>query len=303
MNPNGNNPNDHGEQPPDTRPFLCIPYWTAPITTDPKWDTGQDRPLPSEVVYYACESIHTSAYTPGQPLDVTVDVRNSGGGNSAAIATVVVYWADPTVGFAHPTFFAAASVPVPPSGRISPTSVPTPTMTATIPATAPDHICLVVVVSHPQDRAPTACDPINDRHWAQRNLQVVPAAVGAPAIFPVMVANPFNVGQPFALQIGPADERRALLVAREFQTQPSSVEARMRLLDAHGAPVSGDGQRIGMSVELGPLEQRQFQLMIEIDSDVPTGHSATVEVELFDQTDQRRLVGSLGVVLLHPEPD
>jgi hypothetical protein len=301
MSPNGNNPNDGGEHPPDTRPFLCIPYWTAPITADPKWDTGQDRPLPSEVVSYACESIHTSAYTPGQPLDVTVDVRNSGGGNSAAIATVAVYWADPTVGFAKPTFFAASAVAVPPS-RNAARSVSTPTMRATIPATAPVHICLVVAVSHPQDRAPTACAP-SDRHWAQRNLQAVPVAVGAPAIIPVMAANPFGAGQSFELQIGPVDERRALLVAREFQTQPSGVEARMRLLDAQGAPVSDEGQRIRTSIELGPLDQRQFQLLIEIDSDVPKGHSAAVEAELFDQTEERRLVGSLGVVLLGPEPD
>lgn len=302
MSPIKNNPNEHGEGPADTRPFLCIPYWTGPITADPKWDIGQDRPLPNEVVSYACESIHTSAYTPGQPLDVTVDVRNSGGGNSTAIVTVAVYWADPTVGFAHPTFFAATAVPVPPSGRISPTFMSTPTMTATIPATAPDHICLVVVVSHPQDRAPTACDPINNRHWAQHNLQAVPAAVGAPAIFPFMVANPFDVGRSFELQIGPVDERRALLVAREFQTEPSNIEARMRLLDAHGAEVSNDGQRIQASVQLGPLEQRQFQLLIEIDSDVPTGQSAAVEAELFDQIQEGHLVGSLGLVLLRPEP-
>jgi hypothetical protein len=117
-----------------------------------------------------------------------------------------------------------------------------------------------------------------------------------------MVANPFNVGQPFELQIGPVDERRALLVAREFQTQPSDLKARMRLLDAQGAPVSNDGERIQTSVQLGPLEQRQFQLMIEIDSDVPTGHCAAVEAELFDLTHERHLVGSLGLVLLRPEP-
>jgi len=142
-------------------------------------------------VSYLCESIHTGPYKPGEKLDVTVDVRNSGGGNNAAIATVVVYWAVPSVGFAKPTFFAATVVAVPPSRNAS-GSVLTRTMTATIPSTAPDHICLVVAVSHPQDKAGLACDPVRDRHWAQRNLVAVTTAVGAPVIVPFLAAKPFR---------------------------------------------------------------------------------------------------------------
>src|SRR4051812_40615837 len=91
---------DEREGQADTRPHLCIPYWNAALGAGGTWDTGDVRPLPGSVVSYLCDSIHAGPYTPGQPLDVVVDVRNAGGGNAASIATVVVYWADPTAGFA-----------------------------------------------------------------------------------------------------------------------------------------------------------------------------------------------------------
>jgi hypothetical protein len=296
--PPGGNPNDHPSDS-DTRPFLCIPYWTTPLAPGGSWDTGETRPLPGAVVSYACESIRSGPYKPGEKLDVTVEVRNSGGGNSTALASVVVYWANPSVGFAKPNFFAASIVAVAPT-RNAPGSTPTATMTATIPATAPDHICLVVSVSHAQDRAGTACDPVHDRHWAQRNLQAVTAAVGAPAIVPLMAANPFNTAMSFDLRVGPVDERLAHQVANAFHTAPSGIRARVRLLDDHGAAVSEDGEQAQISVDLRPLEQRQFQIMIEIDTDVPQGQSAAVEVGLHDHSHDRGLVGSLGVVLLPP---
>ena len=167
------------DETPDPRPYLCIPYWTAPLTPGGGWDTGQKRDLPASVVSYLCPSIHAGAYTPGGPLDVTVDIRNSGDGSATSIATVVVYWADPTVGFAHPHFFAATTVPVPPS-RNAPMTVTTNILTATIPPDAPPHICLIVAVSHPQDPAETICNPVKYRHWAQRNLVHAVAAQGAP---------------------------------------------------------------------------------------------------------------------------
>jgi hypothetical protein len=300
VSPDPRKPKAHTDQPPDTRPYLCIPYWTTPLVAGGKWDTGQERPLPAAVVSYACESIHAGAYAPGQPLDVAVTVRNSGGGNSAAIATVVVYWADPTVGFAKPTFFAASVVAVRP-GRSTPSSVTTPTMTATIPATAPAHICLVVVVSHPQDRAGTTCDPINDRHWAQRNLQAVQAGVGAPMILPLTAANPFRTKKVFELRIGPADERRAELVAQEFETRPGDVRARVRILDAEGAALTDSAERVQTSFELGPLGKRPLQLMIELDNEVRPGQSSALEAELHDTHKQGLLTGSLGIVLLSPD--
>jgi hypothetical protein len=203
----------------------------------------------------------------------------------------------PSVGFAKPTFFAAGVVAVPPS-RNAAGSVPA-ALSATIPATAPDHVCLVVSVSHPQDKAGSACDPVHDRHWAQRNLQAVAAAVGAPAVVPVMAVNPFDAGKSFDLRAGPADERRARRVAEEFRTSPSGRRARLRLLNDRGAAVSEEGEQVGTSLDLSPLERRRFQVLIEIDAEVPPGQSAIVEVGLHESRDDRAgPVGSLGLVLL-----
>ena len=102
------------------------------------------------------------------------------------------------------------------------------------------------------------------------------------------------------LRIGPVDERRAHRVAQAFQTAPSGIRARVRLLDDQGAAISEDSEQTQTSFELGPLEQRQFQIMIEIDADLPQGQSGAIEAGLLDHRENRRLVGSLGVVLLPP---
>lgn len=294
---NGNHPGQ--DAPPDTRPYLCIPYWTTPLSPGGKWDNGQDRPLPPSVISYACDGIHAGVYVPGQNLDVSVDIRNSGGGNSPAIMTVTVYWADPTVGFATPNFFSATAVAAAPNPGAA-VSVTTAKMTAVIPAGAPPHVCLVVSVSHPQDKAGTVCNPVSDRHWAQRNLITAQAAVGAPTIMSFNVANPFASAKEFALEIGPADERHAAKLAGMFQTQPSSPSAMLRLLNAEGAAVSPVGRQTLAKIQLGPLEQRPFQLFVDVTDDIPAGHSMALEAQLLDLSQDRRPVGSLGVILLPP---
>lgn len=290
---------DGREGPPDTRPYLCLPYWSAPLAPGGSWDTGRDRPLPGGVVYYLCDAIHAGPYVPGQPLDVTVDVRNSGGGNSAALATVVVYWAVPTAGFGKPRFFAATVVAVPPT-RTTPGFTSTPRMTAVIPADAPAHICLLVVVSHPQDRAGTGFDPVGDRHWAQRNLQAAVVAPGAPALLRFMVGNPFVRERSFVLAVGPADRRRAMRVAREVGTELADASVNVRLLDQDGAEVGEGGKQALTSLGLGPREEHAFQVLIEVGSDLPRGQSVVLEALLLDESAER-VAGALGIVLTAPE--
>jgi hypothetical protein len=211
---------------------------------------------------------------------------------------VVVYWADPTIGFANPNFLSATSVPVPPTPTTTSTTA-TQTMSPVVPATAPQHACLLVQVSHPQDKAGKACDPLNDRHWAQRNLFAVQAAMGAPAIMPLNAANPFLQGGDFFVVLGPADRRRAGVVAREFRTEPADVPMRLRLLNEDGTSASDEGRRVRVPVQLGPLERRRFQVMVQLDADVPAGRSAVVEAHLVDAR-RERPIGSLGIVLLAP---
>jgi hypothetical protein len=286
---------EHREGPPDTRPYLCLPYWTAPLAPGGSWDNGTLRPLPSAVVSYLCPAIHPGPYRPGQPLSVTVDVRNSGGGNSAAMATVVVYWADPTAGFASPRFFAATAVSVMP-GRTAPLTATTATMTATIPASAPEHICLLVAVSHAADRAGTAADPVGDRHWAQRNLVAVPAAPGAPALVPFTVANPFPDDGAFFLQLRPTPFDQARLVAQELGTSPADASVTIRLLDLDGALVAEEGREVGFAMDLGGREKRQFQVLLDLPVELEEGRSIGIDALLFSSEEQ--MCGSLGLVLV-----
>lgn len=301
MNGDGQHLDGEGEQgPPDTRPYLCIPYWTKPLTAGGQWDTGQQRPLPSKVVYYLCESIQASAYTPGEELNVTVAVRNSGGGNSASIATVVVYWADPTAGFAKLKFFAATTVAVLPDRTTGKTAI-TPTMTAKIPADAPDHICLLALVSHPQDKAGTAYDPVGDRHWAQRNLTSVSVASGAPAIVPFKLGNPFDHEAELDIFMAAADRIRAAVVATSLGLEASAVRPTLRLLDEAGAQLAEPGESIRRRFGLGARDQIALQIMIEVDERIDAGTASTVEILVLDPSadqEEIRIVGALGIALL-----
>jgi hypothetical protein len=288
------------EGPPDTRPYFCIPYWTTPLTPGGHWDTGQKRPLPSSVVYYLCESIQASAYTPGEELHVTVAVRNSGGGNSASIATVVVYWADPTAGFAKLNFFGATTVAAMPDVLTSATAT-TPAMTATIPADAPQHICLLAIVSHPQDKAGTTYDPAGDRHWAQRNLVAVAAAPGAPALVPFKLANPFPNEAELTLRIAPADERRAAVVARSLGLESVDPQPRLRLLDENGAEIGEAGEQVVQHFALKGRAQLGLQVLVEVAEDIRPGTVGTVEALVLDSQQEGRIVGALGISLLAPK--
>jgi hypothetical protein len=287
------------DETPDPRPYLCIPYWDSLPDPSLGWDTGRHRDLPASVVSYQCPSIHAGAYTPGEPLHVTVDVRNSGGGSATSIATVLVYWADPTVGFLHPHFFAATTVRVPTS-RIAPMTVTTDTMTATIPHDAPPHVCLIVSVSHPQDPFETICNPMKYRHWAQRNLIHAVAAQGAPVLIPFRAANPSRAAGAFTLRADPVGGPNSEAVAAQFGAQVSGVVVRMRFLDDAGAELSDESERPRASIALQPLEDRSLQLMVEVDQDISPGNAVPLEVILAEQGGDDAVVGSLGVVLLPP---
>jgi hypothetical protein len=291
-------PGEGREGPPDNRPYLCIPYWTMPLASGGTWDTGQQRPLPGSVVYYLCPGIQASPYTPGELLHVTVDVRNSGPGNAAALATVVVYWAIPTAGFAAPRFFAATTVATTPN-RTTPTPARTATLTARIPADAPDHICLLAIVSHPQDKAGTGYDPVGDRHWAQRNLTAVPVAAGAPGLVPFMVGNPFADEASFDVQVAPAERRGAAAVAAALGLAPAETRPLLRLLDAEGGEVSEQGHEVGTSVGLKGHGEQAFQVLVELGDDLPPGTAGALEVLLRDRRTER-VVGALGIALLPP---
>ena len=285
---------------PDPRPYFCIPYWSAPLTPGGTWDTGKQRPLPKEVTSYLCESIHAGPYAPGEPLDLTVDVRNSGDGSATSMATVCVYWANPTVGFAHPNILAVTSVQVPPS-RTAPVTVTTDTMSVVIPADAPPHVCLVVSVAGLQDPAETIVDPVQCQHWAQRNLLHATAAPRTPMFISFHAANPTPTAGTFTLRADPVTGPQAQQVADEYSVQALDMVVRKQLLDDAGAPLSGESERPTATLDLGPLEDRSFQLQVDLDQNIPTGSATVTALVLSGPSGTDADVGSLGVVLLPPD--
>jgi hypothetical protein len=293
------NPNEPGDDRPiDTRPFLCIPYWNSPRFPGDEPDTGVVRPLPGDVISWECPGITTSPYEPGEPLDVTVDVRNAGHGNAAVVATVVVYWADPTVGFSHPTFLGAATVPVRPRGGFA----TTPTIRGLIPATAPNHVCLLAMVTHSLDLAKPVPDPINDRHWAQRNLVAAAAKQGGPLILPFFAANPFRTEEMFEVRVRALDRRRLELVALRNKVEPAEGQARVQLLDDRGRPLTDMGNEAVARLALGPQKRRGYSLRLQVDA-LPAHQVTAVEAELHVMRDPSQLVGSLGFVIEGGETD
>ncbi|MET0933660.1 MAG: hypothetical protein ABWX56_08100 [Mycetocola sp.] len=271
------------EEIADARPFLAIPYWSP-------GDTGEDRPLPSTVTWYLCAGIRTSTYRPGEVLEVTVDIRNSGGSNAPSLAQVTVWWSDPALGFVirPENLIGFRQVAVDPRGGAATTAL----MARQMPADAPNHICLLARVSHPLDPAPPVPDPVNDRHWAQRNLSVVAAPAGVPVVVPFVIANPFPETAGFHIRLAPATDPRLLVgvdgVAGEAHTD---FIALMRLDGMLGE------RSLEFDVELGPGDERHLEATIDV-PELPPGTFAAFE---FSQALDERVIGGLGVVLVAEE--
>jgi len=275
-------------EPVDLRPYLCIPYWSAPRFAGDTPDSGQLRPLPGDVVSWLCPGIHASPYTPGAKLEVTVDVRNSGRGNAAVVASVVVYWVDPTVGFSKPTLLGATVASVPPRGG----RATTPTVSGVIPATAPDHICLVALVTHPLDNPGTVIDPVGDRHWAQLNLVRVKAAAGIPVQLAFLAVNPFAHEAIFEIDVHRMEMDVLKQLALSLKAEPSDVRVHVRLLDDR----AGHERDAAARLALDAGGRRVFNLTVDVAGELAPEQMTAVEVVL--RSDERREpVGSLGVVI------
>jgi hypothetical protein len=264
----------------DARPFLTIPYWSP-------GDIGEDRPLPGTITWYLCPGINTSTYQPGQVLEVAVDLRNSGGLNAPSLAQVTVWWSEPTLGFVikPENLIGFRQVAVDPRGGAATTAV----MARQMPADAPDHICLIARVSHPLDPAPPVPQPVNDRHWAQRNLSVVVIPAGAPAMVPFTVANPLPNAAGFRVRIAPKADPRPLVgvdgVTGEAFTDFAAV---MRVEE-----FAGEGS-LEFSVSLDPGEERRLEAEIEV-RELPPGTFAVFELS---QATDEGVLGGLGVVIV-----
>ncbi|MBZ7926652.1 hypothetical protein LAC79_33295 [Ensifer adhaerens] len=278
------------EHPVDSRPHFVIPYWPASGPGTPA-DDGNVRPLPGNVVSYLCSSIKTSPYKPGETLDVTVEVHNYGGGNAPQQAQVTVWWADPATGFvlAPDRLIGFQMFAVPPRGGTAVSSK----MTKEIPAAAPPHICLLARVSHQFDRPGNVADPVNDRHWAQRNLAVVPAQPGVPLQLVFIAGNPFERDATFVLLARPVTEHALRAIADELRAEPREFDGEIGL-----APAGRDVERgnTSLTVDLAAGAQQRLQVLVSFEGELARDQFTGVEVLQLHE-DGERLVGGIGFVL------
>lgn len=278
------------ETPYDSRPHFVIPYWNAADPADA--DDGNTRPVPAnKAIWYLCNGIHATPYVPGEQLDVTIDIANYGGANTPSIAQVTVWWSDPTLGWAigPNTLIGYRTVEVPGRGGRNTTTV----MSKVIASESP-HICLLARVSHQYDRAGTIADPVNDRHWAQRNLTTATAAAQTPVILPVFVGNPFAEEAEFFVVATHASERSFGLLADALGAQPVAVDARLVVSETEEA----QGEDL-LRVTLAPRERRRLFVGIELANRIEQGRFAPFEVQQ-RRADGETVIGGLGIALSPP---
>jgi hypothetical protein len=300
QNPGSVSPRDEpgqGDGPGDTRPYLCIPYWETPLSPGGPVDIGEARPLPGTVISWECPGIHASAFQPGAELNVTVDVRNSGGGSATAIATVLLYWAIPTAGFAKPTFFGVATVAAPPMRDALVAGFVSASFSGVIPASAPDHICLLACVTHSLDQAKPVADPINDRHWAQHNL-IAQSQKADPMAFPFFAGNPFSQEAAFGLVVRALDRARLDRLASDLKLEPAEGTTRLQLLDGLGHPITDVGEEARTQLTLNPHGQRPYSLVLRLGRQLAGHQMNAFETILTVNRTGNPAVGSLGIVIL-----
>ncbi|HEX5498014.1 MAG TPA: hypothetical protein VFX03_02265, partial [Thermomicrobiales bacterium] len=156
-----------------------------------------------------------------------------------------------------------------------------------------DHICLLARVSHQYDRAGLAVDPVNDRHWAQRNLTSVQAQPGVPFVFPFEAGNPLDEEAEFLLTVRQASEERFVGLQQALGADPVMADCIAGLSEDGGIGAGGED---ALRLALGPKEQRQVFLHVEMQSRTGPGRFATLEIS---QTlpSEERVVGGLGVAV------
>ncbi|WP_331739053.1 hypothetical protein OG242_32565 (plasmid) [Streptomyces sp. NBC_00727] len=159
-------------------------------------------------------------------------IGNWQGGNSASMAYVGLWWSKPVSGPVIPDpskFMGFSPVEVPPHGGRAETAP----LTARIPASSGNHICLLAKVWHPLDNVAAGglADPVNDRHWAQHNLAVLPAAPAAPEPFAFLATNPTDDEVTYQIGVRPMPRELWGNIPNDERLRPVNASAWLSLKD------------------------------------------------------------------------
>lgn len=167
--------------------------------------------------------------SPGQPVaggkaHLWARVRNDGD-VEAPDAFVRYYWANPAVGVTRSTanFLASARVTLEPSQQ-SDVLCPVPWHVQYLNG---GHLCVLAEAFHPAlDPLPRQdeFDVAEDRHVAQRNLQVLQTTAKAPTVFGFEVHNPRRTMQDFTLRAEEANPSGLEALAETSGLEPELLK-------------------------------------------------------------------------------
>lgn len=268
---------------------LALPQIFIPWGSDDDGVRGPANTIAPWVVPYLWPGVHVvlpdeSPYTGGalprnQTSTIVIDVANIGGDGVYVEASA--YWANPSAGFGPPylnrapVVGSAAGVWVPPH-----TTVQAPPITLEPQGDTPEHFCLIAVVSGGTSVPDGSWNPLSDGHYAQHNLDVIPADDSGQVIFPVQLLNPFDVDAIVEVKIRSAGREQLRWFADQYRCEPAHLPAqalRLRAADDRDTgrpneslrlPLGGRERRIcqaGVSTER--LEPGEFSV-IEVRSSV-----------------------------------
>ncbi|MYM25936.1 hypothetical protein GTP46_25230 [Duganella sp. FT135W] len=283
-----------------SHPWLVIPYFNG--------DEGRasQRPLSKvspPVTSWLCPSIHVQGvnystppgtYLPDEPLEISIDVDNRGVPN--AQVKLQVYWSDPSTGFASQQLILTASKPVAGRAVTGPTRFP-PMIWTPDKASIPPHFCLLVRASStpPEpDPGPLAPSPMDNRHWAQYNLQSTTLSAAGGKDFVFWAGNPALEAGAYSVTALPVSEQVLQQMARVVRAEP--VPVRRQQLSLHRATDPAI-RRTGEASMVLELARGERQALVLGAHDLHLAPQQFTAVEVLQSRVGHEPTGSIGVVL------
>lgn len=271
---------DRGDETP-ARPRVFIPWGL-----DDDGIRGPANTIAPWVVPYLWPGVHVvlpdgSPYTGGklpryQTSTIVIDVANSGADGVYVEASA--YWADPSAGFGPPHLNRGpvvghtAGVWVPPY-----TTVQAPPITLEPDGDTPDHFCLIAVVSGGTSVPDGSWNPLSDGHYAQHNLDVVPADDSGQVVFPVQLVNPFDVDATVEVKIRSAGREQLQWFADQYRCAPAHLPVQALRLLAVGDDNHTDRPNGSLRLPLAGRERRICQAVVSTERLEP-GEFSAIEV-------------------------
>lgn len=295
------NNNEEGQL---SAPFLVLPY-------DDGLDSGV-RPIPNTVTSYLSEAVQISVdglpFTGGRlprdrPAIVTVKVANWGDADTTALITL--WWADPTVMFTGANLrFDGISDPVwVDVARRDGSDMPGISISAPftlIPTTAmPDHVCLLAEITAGDAGAPGIVDPINNRHYAQHNIDLVHVVTGRLVRFNFFAANPFETDARVVVKLGPMHGEAIRSLERIYLAEAAELAEEVFSLQLF-EDTEGDRRRRELAFDLAAGERRLCQGLV-LGKGLKPGQFSAGEVKStavsLDGKKEEDRHGSFGVII------